>query len=148
MPERILSGTIDDKGYIHFRLTKSNQRPKLYKMHNLVARLFIRDYDSSIDTVHHIDGDKRNNSVDNLIILDRQEHSRLHSKLGKNAFKDKWFTPERKRKKKIRCIEDNNIFSTQIQACRAYNLHKGNLSYHLQGKTKSIKGLHFEFIED
>jgi len=30
------------------------------------------------EIVHHIDGDKRNNNIDNLIVITRAEHMRIH----------------------------------------------------------------------
>lgn len=32
------------------------------------------------EVVHHVDGNKRNNSPNNLRVMDRSEHSKLHSK--------------------------------------------------------------------
>ncbi len=34
------------------------------------------------ECVHHIDGNPRNNSLDNLIVLTRSEHARLHHRQG------------------------------------------------------------------
>lgn len=34
------------------------------------------------EVVHHIDGDKRNNSPSNLKVMTRSEHSRYHAKLA------------------------------------------------------------------
>lgn len=104
LPDRILSGTIDDKGYVHVRLTKSGLT-KLYKIHNLVVRVFLGDYDSNIYDVHHVDGNKSNNRLDNLIILTKEEHRKLHDKLGRKRFTNKFPRIKRKVKRRFRCVE-------------------------------------------
>lgn len=53
---------------------------KHYLVHKLVASAFIQPLergDSSLQ-VHHIDGDKTNNRVENLKILTAEEHQKLH----------------------------------------------------------------------
>lgn len=40
------------------------------------------------EVVHHIDGNKRNNSLENLVVMTRAQHTRLHKQLAqKNASK-------------------------------------------------------------
>lgn len=40
---------------------------------------------NSDEVVHHIDGNKKNNSLDNLVVMTQNEHARLHQYLrGKN----------------------------------------------------------------
>lgn len=38
------------------------------------------------EVVHHIDCDRKNNSIDNLMILSREDHAKLHSFLRANKF--------------------------------------------------------------
>jgi len=38
------------------------------------------------EVVHHIDGDKSNNSLDNLIVMTRNEHIKLHLKLRRQQY--------------------------------------------------------------
>lgn len=38
-------------------------------------------------TVHHIDGNHSNNSLDNLMVITRSEHTRIHNALRKNNLK-------------------------------------------------------------
>ena len=35
--------------------------------------------------VHHIDGNRRNNEVSNLVVMTRNEHTQLHMNLRKNS---------------------------------------------------------------
>lgn len=51
-------------GYIQYPLTKNN-KTKEYKAHRLVAEAFLPNLENKRE-VNHIDGNKHNNSVDNL----------------------------------------------------------------------------------
>lgn len=46
-----------------------------YIMEEYLGRKLSKD-----EVVHHIDGNKRNNSIENLEVLTRAEHSRIHTK--------------------------------------------------------------------
>ena len=60
--------------------------------HRLIAEKFLLNNENSVEVdgkrylsekycVHHIDFDRQNNSVDNLIVMSKKEHSSMHSKL-------------------------------------------------------------------
>lgn len=61
---RVLKPAIDARGYERVCLFKTN-RDKRYKVHRLVAITFIPNPDGK-PQVNHKDGNKRNNSVENL----------------------------------------------------------------------------------
>lgn len=46
--------------------------------HRYVVSLFIDEWLTEEDIVHHIDGNKLNNDIDNLEVLTNSEHARLH----------------------------------------------------------------------
>lgn len=46
----------------------------------------------------------------------------------------------------VRC-NNGEIYSSQAEAARALGLHQGNLSAHLKGKTKTIGGYWFEYVD-
>lgn len=74
---RILKPNIDARGYERVCLFKFN-REKRYKVHRLVAITFIPNADNK-PQVNHKDGNKRNNSVENLEWVTNEEnmhHSR------------------------------------------------------------------------
>ena len=69
------------KGYLYFidslhplRYIGSN---KVY-YHRHLASIKAGYWLTSNEHVHHIDGDKQNNKLDNLLVLEAGEHSRLH----------------------------------------------------------------------
>lgn len=70
----------------HQRATKLNGdiKPSTYKKyygkheHRVVVEKEIGRALTSDEIVHHIDGDKHNNSPDNLMIVTRSEHAKIH----------------------------------------------------------------------
>lgn len=50
-----------------------------YFIHRLVAEFKLGRLLTSADVVHHIDGDKLNNHPDNLEVLTRSEHMKIHA---------------------------------------------------------------------
>lgn len=54
-----------------------------YKLeHRIVMEEYLGRQLSSDEIIHHIDGDKRNNNIDNLQIVTRAEHIAIHRELG------------------------------------------------------------------
>ena len=37
------------------------------------------------EIVHHIDGNKRNNAIENLMVMTQSEHAKLHARLRKQG---------------------------------------------------------------
>lgn len=70
---RFLKEIIGDGGYLQVNLFK-NGSFKYFRIHRLVAEHFIKKIPSGL-TVDHIDGNKKNNSVNNLQIISRGENS-------------------------------------------------------------------------
>ena len=48
-------------------------------MENHIGRLL-----TSNEVVHHIDGDKHNNDINNLELMSQKEHTKLHAKKGRS----------------------------------------------------------------
>ena len=68
----------NSNGYKQVLLFDSNHNRIIKGVHQLVAETFIPDfYDGCI--VHHIDENKQNNDVNNLEIMSKSAHSRLHA---------------------------------------------------------------------
>lgn len=64
IPERIINGSVDTKGYLQVDLKIDGKR-YIRCIHRLVADAFIENPEKK-DQVNHKDGNKLNNSVDNL----------------------------------------------------------------------------------
>ena len=77
--------------------------------------------------VHHIDGNKQNNDMGNLIMLTRSEHARLHTEvemelgIKKGLFKQKYFAPNKCScgkeigRKAIKCKSCNNTYYNKLK---------------------------------
>lgn len=62
---KILKGRIDKNGYITVHLRTGSNKGKHYRVHRLVALAFIERIEGK-NIVNHKDGNKQNNSLDNL----------------------------------------------------------------------------------
>ena len=72
IPPKVLRTRVcKSNGYDTINFTFEGKK-KTFTIHSLVAKLFIRDYDGNNEVVNHIDGNKLNNRIDNLEIIDRK----------------------------------------------------------------------------
>ena len=68
---------LSSHGYVRLRLPDGS---RVYE-HKLVAEYALGRSLKSDETVHHIDGDKTNNTPNNLLICKRDYHVELHTRL-------------------------------------------------------------------
>lgn len=93
----------------------------------------------SNEIVHHIDGNRHNNSLSNLTILTRAEHARLHFTGVDQSYHEK----------PVKCIfpdGSETAFKSGAEAARQTGVAHANISAVCKGKYKQCNGLKFEFI--
>ena len=73
---------IDEKGYFYVDLYSNGERTRK-RIHQLVVEAFMPDVDLTGKEIHHIDQNKGNNDIKNLLVLTREQHARIHRYLNK-----------------------------------------------------------------
>lgn len=123
--EKILSTQLHYKGYKTLKLSKFNKCIR-YKIHRLVAICFI-DNNNNYKQVNHINGDKLNNSVENLewcTNLENQRHA-IKNKLRVLRFTDSEINIIRNDKRSLSIIANEHKVSFQlISKIKNYNYYK------------------------
>lgn len=98
--------------------------------------------------IHHIDGDKLNNSIENLKAMSQLEHNRIHKHTSWNKGLKYHRTVKlgeyESRKKKVRCVELNIIFNSVKDAAKYINRKTQSISRCLHNSKYSAGGFHFE----
>jgi hypothetical protein len=80
-----------------YQLHKNKTYRQLYNKgnprseHRIVMEKHLGRLLTSDEIIHHIDGNKRNNDISNLLITNRSEHIKMHPEIGnKSKFKNKY----------------------------------------------------------
>lgn len=74
-------GYVEHSGYV---MVRKPEHPFSWsngyvKLHRLVMELKLQRYLKPEEHVHHVDGNKKNNNIDNLEVVDMAEHRRIHN---------------------------------------------------------------------
>ena len=137
----------DGKGYLRTVLFY-NGKNKTVKVHRLVAEAFIPNPENK-PQVNHIDGNKTNNSVDNLewsSNIDNAHHA-IKNGLFVNSYKATALSNE-KRKQPVIATDCNGHeieFESQSEACRQLNVSRRHVYEVLKGKRHTAGGYEFRY---
>lgn len=133
--KRILKVYNDRYGYLYCVLSKKNKKKK-YKVHRLVAKVFIPNLDN-LPQVNHKDENKLNNCVDNLEWCTPKYNLHYGNRISKL------------RKKVIAIDKYNNThkFISINEAGEALKVDKSTISKCCKDKRKSAGGYKFKYGE-
>lgn len=134
--EHLMKTAEDHKGYLRTSLSKDG-KSKTVKVHRIVAEAFLQNPDN-LPQVNHIDGNKKNNAVDNLEWCsqsDNLKHAcRMKLKLcgGENNSASK-LTYEEVCWIRNNFDSNNNLFDSAALA-EKFNVHKKTIQRIVNGK--------------
>lgn len=123
--EKILKPTKDKKGYLTVDLYKDGKR-KIYKVHRLVAKVFIEN-PNNLPQVNHKDEDKTNNAVENLEFCDAK-------------YNINYGTRNEKISKQLMCLETGKIYTSTREVQKQLGFSHSNISRCCNGKLKQAYG--------
>ena len=142
---RILTPVLDERGYERVCLFKKD-RNRRHKVHRLVAITFIPNPDNK-EQVNHKDGNKRNNSVDNLEWVTNEENMH-HSRANGLHDGHKSFCESRKKRIIATHIESGKetVFDSILAAKKA--LGTCHIQEVLRGLRYEAKGYSFRYAKE
>lgn len=131
---RIYNGSVNNHGYVRFDLCENGKRFAIAG-HRAVAEAFLPP-SAGRDCVNHKDGDKTNNSVNNLEwCTPRENVIHAYTVLGRQAHN----------KKPVRCIETGIVYESALDAERKTGIKNGCINRCCTGQRKSTNGLKWEY---
>lgn len=141
--EKILNYSKNNRGYLQVCLTK-NGKSKTYIVHRLVAKAFLSNSKSK-EQVNHIDGNKENNSIDNLEWVTSSENN-------KHAFITGLNKPHNMRKVNQYDLQGNFIKQwnsiTDFLKENNLNLKNSNITTCCKGKRKNAYGFIWKYADE
>lgn len=124
--KKFLVPSVGNHGYEIVNLSKDG-KVKMFLIHRLVAEAYIEN-PNNLETVDHIDGNKRHNYIRNLQWMTRSENGIK----GNN--------------KSVKCLETGQIFDSMTIAAKEMHLNRVRISEVCRRKRKTTGGYHFEFV--
>ncbi len=133
----IMKARINRSGYLYVQLS-SKGKQKQFRIHRLIGRYFLKKgkafYDDSDFVINHIDENKLNNSVSNLVWTTQQKNV-LHSSGVRVAKLDK------------NTLEILDIYESITEAYEDLNKKYSNgISYVCQGRQKTSAGFKWKYL--
>lgn len=142
---RYLSGTPDKDGYIRITISIDNVRYSNLAIHRLVAETYIPNPENK-PQVHHINEDKTDNRVENLMWVTNKENmnagTRIERTINSYGFKHKG----EHQNKPVELFNDEGIsiiFKSQKEAMEAGFT---SVKAVLRGKCKTTRGFYADYI--
>lgn len=123
--KKFLRPYITKDGYLRVALCHNYKNQK-YLVHRLVAIAYIPN-PNNYDSVDHINFNRKDNNINNLQWMPHSDNS-----------------AKQQRNMKIKCIELNRIFNSQMDAARELNISQGDISMVLNGKRDIAGGYHWK----
>lgn len=120
-------------GYLQVILQNGPDK-KVQKVHRLVCQAFHGNSPKDRNEVNHIDGNKKNNSSENLEWCSREENCRHARRVLKSCLK------------KVMCVETGKIFECMTDADNEYGLSSGAVSKVIRGERETAGGVHWKKV--
>lgn len=144
---KVISQRISNSGYLYVTI-KINGKCSGRFIHRAIAFAFIDNPDNKF-YVNHKDGNKLNNSIENLEWCTSSENNQHSYDTGLKIYrplhyKNK-FGFEHNRSKAVKCIETGEIFGSMSEAGRKLKIDHSSVSWSIK-HNKPINGMHFEKI--
>lgn len=143
--ESIMQPNDNGKGYLQVGLTKNGKR-SYFKIHRLVAEVFIPNPDNKPE-VNHIDGNKKNNTVENLEWCTTKENCQHRQKTGlgniEAATKAKYKSVLKYDLKTGKILEE--FESAKAAALSLQSNKSDNVARVCRGERNSFKGFGFKY---
>lgn len=124
-------------GYVYVFLRRDGEKKGYKRLHRIVAETFIKNPDNK-PCVNHIDGNKENNSVENLEWCTCKENTK-HAKdvLGFNCGEAS--------KKKVVCVETGKTYDSVTEAAKDVGVSRPAISHIILGKYETSAGFHWRY---
>lgn len=132
-----------NSGYLHIKLFDGRKHHSK-AVHRIIAESFSDEPHIGLE-VNHIDGNKHNNSLDNLEWCSHSNNTKHAIKNG--LFKPYKLPPYRHEGRKVRIVETGEIFGSLTDCANRVSGVKQGIGQCLSGKKKSYKGYHYESID-
>ena len=138
----------DKNGYLTVDLYRDGKR-STRRVHRLVAQEFVSNPDNKPE-VSHKDGNKHNNAFTNLEWATKKENCKHAWKYGlakpSYGMRGKKNPNGGRKGKPFRIVETGETFNTLIECERVIKGNNRHISECLNGKQKTHRGLHFEYL--
>lgn len=138
---KILKQHIGNRGYYMVNLWRNN-KGHWKTIHRLLAVAFIPNPENKL-CVNHIDGNKKNNNINNLEWCTHSENQLHRSRiLKKTRFPEEALKATRKA---VICVETGEVFESVSEAARRCGLWQQNISKVLNGEMHTTGGFHWGY---
>lgn len=117
---------------------QSYKNGKTKRKHQIIMEEYIGRPLKRNEVVHHVDGNKRNNDIANLMLVTRSEHAKIHAENLNRSIavvqysKDGTFI---------------RVWKSAREACKELGLYPANISKCCKGELKTTGGYKWKFVE-